>query len=42
MQKDFADFCFEKFSHTKCNKDFPTPQYFTQEFFYVTDILRDE
>ena len=40
--KDFADFCFEKCSHTKYNKDSPTPQYFIQEFFYVTDILRDE
>ena len=40
--KDFADFCFEKFHHTKYNKDSPTPQYFIQEFFFVTDILRDD
>ena len=39
---DFWKFCVDKYSYNKYDKDSPKPQYFIQEFFFVTDIEREE
>ena len=39
---DFWKFCVDKYSYNKYDKDSPKLQYFIQEFFFVTDIEREE
>ena len=39
---DFWKFCTDKCSYNKYDKDSPKPQYFIQEFFFVTDVEREE
>ena len=39
---DFWKFCTDKYSYNKYDKDSAKPQYFIQEFFFVTDIEREE
>ena len=40
--QDFAKYCMEKFSDNSYKVDSQVKQYFIQEFFYVTDIPREE